>query len=166
MADPLVPKKDELEPADPTWSGLPKPMDVNSMLAQVKNDLGDRLSYLYFVYRVASFDTHGNSMAVLFEQAFGKSCNFSALNLKFGFDLIANQYLVILQELAEEGEVQQFTQADTTSRHDFSQALSRCPLLALDSTGRRNTLKTAYRQQECCRWSAGLGSTTATPRRL
>lgn len=41
-----------------------------------------------------------------------------------------------------------------------------CPLLALDSTGRRNTLKTAYRQQECCRWSAGQGSTTATPRRL
>ncbi|MEA9729184.1 DUF5677 domain-containing protein [Xanthomonas campestris] len=105
MADPLVPKKDEIEPADPTWSSLPKPMDVNSMLAQVKNDLGDRLSYLYFVYRVASFDTHGNSMAVLFEQAFGQSCSFSALDLKFGFDLIANQYLVILQELAEEGAV-------------------------------------------------------------
>ena len=105
IADPLVPKKDELEPADPTWGALPRPMDVNSMLAQVKNDHGDRLSYLYFVYRVASFDTHGNSMAVLFEQAFGKSCNFSALNLQFGFDLIANQYLVILKELAEAGEV-------------------------------------------------------------
>lgn len=79
-------------------------MDVNSMLAQVKNDYGDRLSYLYFVYRVASFDTHGNSMATLFKQSFGKSCNFSALNLQYGFDLIANQYLVILRELDLAGE--------------------------------------------------------------
>jgi hypothetical protein len=105
IADPLVPQKDKLEPGDPVWNALPKPMDVNSMLAQIKNDFGDRLSYLYFVYRVASFDTHGNSMSVLFEQAFGKSCNFSALNLPFVFDLIANQYLVILQELTEAGEV-------------------------------------------------------------
>jgi hypothetical protein len=103
--DPLVPQKEKLEPADPAWNSLPRSLDVNSMLAQVKNDYGDRLSYLYFVYRVASFDTHGNSMAVLFEQAFGKSCNFSALNLPFGFDLIANQYLVILQELTQAGEI-------------------------------------------------------------
>jgi len=105
IADPLIPQKEKLEPADPAWSALPKPMDVNSMLAQVKNDHGDRLSYLYFVYRVASFDIHGNSMAVLFEQAFGKNCNFSALNLQFGFDLIANQYLVILEEIVHAGEV-------------------------------------------------------------
>ena len=63
--DPLVPQKDKLEPADPAWKALPKSLDVNSMLAQVKNDYGDRLSYLYFVYRVASFDTwqqHGRPL--------------------------------------------------------------------------------------------------------
>lgn len=105
IADPLIPQNHKLEPADPSWSAVPKPMDVNSMLAQVKNDHGDRLNYLYFVYRVASFDTHGNSMSVLFRQAFGKECNFSVLNLPYGFDLIANQYLVILQKLTAAGEI-------------------------------------------------------------
>ena len=95
----LVPGKTEMEPADASWAGLSKPKDVNSMLAQLKNDHGDRLSYLYFVYRVASFDTHGNSTEALFQSVFGKSCNFSVLDFNYGFDLIANQYLVILQEL-------------------------------------------------------------------
>lgn len=101
----IVPGKSDMEPADPTWAGLPRPMDVNSMLAQVKNDHGDNLSFLYFVYRVASFDTHGNSMDVLFQSVFGKPCNFSALNFPYGFDLVANHYLVILQELQNAGEI-------------------------------------------------------------
>lgn len=101
----LVPGKSQMEPADTGWAGLPKAKDVNSMLAQVKNDYGDRLSYLYFVYRVASFDTHGNSMDVLFQSLFGKPCNFSALDFNYGFDLIANQYLVILQELQSRQEI-------------------------------------------------------------
>ena len=101
----LVPGKDQMEPADASWAGLPKTKDVNSMLAQVKNDNGDRLSYLYFVYRVASFDTHGNSMDALFQSVFGKPCNFSALDFNYGFDLIANQYLVILHELQSRQEI-------------------------------------------------------------
>lgn len=103
--EPLIPDKNQMEPADVSWAGLPKAKDVNSMLAQVKNDYGDSLSKLYFVYRIASFDTHGNSMDALFQSVFGKPCNFSALDFNYGFDLIANQYLVILQELQSSKEI-------------------------------------------------------------
>jgi hypothetical protein len=95
----LVPGKSQMQQPDASWAALPKPKDVCSMLSQVKNDHGDRLSYLYFVYRVASFDTHGNSMDSLFQAVFGTSCSFSVLNLDRVFDLIANEYLAILQEL-------------------------------------------------------------------
>ena len=54
-----LPNKDKLEPADPSWSTLPRELDVNSMMAQSTNDYDDRLNYLYFVYRITSFDTHG-----------------------------------------------------------------------------------------------------------
>lgn len=101
----LVPGKSQMEPADANWAGLSRAKDVNSLLAQVKNDYGDRLSYLYFVYRVASFDTHGNSMDSLFQSVFGKPCNFSAIDFNYGFDLIANQYLVILQGLQSRQEI-------------------------------------------------------------
>ena len=101
----LLSHRDQLEPVDPGWAALPKPIDLKSMLAQLKNAYGDRLSYLYYVYRVSSFDTHGNSLGVLFEEVFGKRCNFVALNLKFGFDLMANQYLGILQDLRNAGEI-------------------------------------------------------------
>ena len=101
----FLPGKNQLEPADPSWAAMPKPLDVNSMLAQAKNNYGDRLSYLYFVYRVASFDTHGNSLNTLFQATFGKDCNFSVLDLTSGFDLIANHYLVILQGLRDAREI-------------------------------------------------------------
>lgn len=101
----ILPGKVQMEPADEAWASLPKPMDVNSMLSQVKNDHGDRLNYLYLVYRIASFDTHGNTLSALFESVFGKDCNFSALDFKYGFDLIANTYLVILDDLRHDGEI-------------------------------------------------------------
>ena len=103
--EPLVPGKQQMEPADPGWATLPRPKDINTILAQVKNIHGDRLSYLYFVYRVASFDTHGNSVPALFHSVFGKDCNFSVLKLDCCFDLIANQYLVILQVLRDTGKI-------------------------------------------------------------
>jgi len=101
----IVPGKVQMEPADPSWASLPRPMDVNRMLAQVKNENGDSFSYLYFVYRVASFDTHGNSLSTLLESAFGKECNFSALDFTYGFDLIANTYLGVLNKLRSSGEI-------------------------------------------------------------
>lgn len=103
--EPLMPHKDKLEPADPTWSSIPKGLDVNSMLAQVKNNYGDRLNYIYFVYRISSFDTHGKNLNTIFQSVFGKTCNFPILNLKYAFDLIANQYLIVLQELRNHGQI-------------------------------------------------------------
>jgi hypothetical protein len=41
LNEPQLPRTSELEPADPSWASLPRALDVNSMLAQVKNDYGD-----------------------------------------------------------------------------------------------------------------------------
>lgn len=101
----MLPHKDQLEKADLSWSNLSKALDVNSMLAQIKNDYGDRLNYLYFVYRISSFDTHGKNLNTIFQTVFEKKSNFPILDLKFTFDLIANQYLVILQELHNQDEI-------------------------------------------------------------
>jgi hypothetical protein len=105
LNEPLLPRKNELEPADPSWANLPRGLDVNSMLAQVKNDYGDRLNYLYFVYRITSFDTHGKSLGTIFEDVFGKNCSFPVLKIKYAFELVANQYLVVLNDLRSKGVV-------------------------------------------------------------
>jgi hypothetical protein len=101
----IFPQKTQVEPADPAWATLPQSMDVKSMLDQLKNDYGDRLGYLYFVYRVASFDTHGRILENVFDSTFGKPCSFPVLNLEFGFDLVANQYLYTLKELRDRGAI-------------------------------------------------------------
>jgi hypothetical protein len=75
------------------------------MLAQVRNDYGDRVNYLYFVYRVASFDTHGRSLGTIAEDVFGKKCNFPVLKIKEAFEFVANQYLVVLNDLRSAGAV-------------------------------------------------------------
>ena len=100
----LLPKE-QLEPTNSTWSNLPKPMDLNSMLAQIKNDYGDRLNYLYFIYRISSFDTHGKNLENITQETFGKVVNFPILDLNRAFDLMANQYLVTLQELRDTNEI-------------------------------------------------------------
>jgi len=100
-----LPHKDLLEPADPAWSSLPKALDLNSMLAQSTNDYGDRLNYLYFVYRVTSFDTHGKSLGTIFQGIFGKTCNFPVLKIGYAIELMANQYLVVLQGLRSRNEI-------------------------------------------------------------
>lgn len=105
LNEPLLPYKEKLETADPAWSTLPKAMDVNSMLAQLKNDYGDRLSYLYFIYRITSFDTHGKNLDNLLQTTFGKAVNFPVLDIGYAFDMVANQYLVILGQLRSEGEI-------------------------------------------------------------
>lgn len=101
----IFPQKTSIEAADPSWKSLPPPLDVKSMLAQLQNDYGDKLDYLYWIYRVASFDTHGKNLNAVFEHVFGKQCNFPFLNLRFGFDLISNHYLVILKSLRDQNEI-------------------------------------------------------------
>ena len=94
--DPWLPNKNQIEPADPSWPTLKSPMDLNSMLTALMNAHGNRLNYIYFVYRISSFDTHGNSLEALFSTCFNKTpCNFPFLDIEKVIELIANEYLVI-----------------------------------------------------------------------
>jgi hypothetical protein len=94
--DPSLPNKNQIEPADPSWPSLKSPMGLQSMLTALMNIHGNRLSYIYFVYRISSFDTHGNSLEALFNASFNKTpCNFPVLDIEKVTELIANEYLVI-----------------------------------------------------------------------
>lgn len=94
--DPHLPYKNKIELADPSWPSLKTPRDLNSMLTALMNNHGDRLNYIYFVYRISSFDTHGNSLEALFKASFNKApCNFPTLDMEKVTELIANEYLGI-----------------------------------------------------------------------
>lgn len=95
----ILPQRNSLEPADPSWASLPKSKSVDAMLASLRNDHGHRLDYLYFLYRLSSFDTHGKSLPAVFESVFGKQANFSFLKPDELFNLIANEYLIIIDKL-------------------------------------------------------------------
>jgi len=105
LNESLLPHKYKLEPSGPAWGSLPRAKDINSMLAQLRNDYGDRLSYLYFIYRVASFDTHGKNLNNILQTAFGKTANFPILDIGYAFELVSNQYLVIINELRQANEI-------------------------------------------------------------
>ena len=75
------------------------------MLAQVKNDYGQRLDYLYFTYRIASFDTHGNNMGTIGQSVFGRTANFPILEINRVIELIAAEYLSILKTLPKTGVI-------------------------------------------------------------
>ncbi len=101
-----LPINSALTQPDPTWNQLPRTPDVNSMLGRLRNAHGKKLDYLYPIYRITSFDTHGKSLNNIVSSALGgASPNFPVLNLEVGFDIIANQYLYTLQELTNAGEV-------------------------------------------------------------
>ncbi|HGN0092961.1 TPA: DUF5677 domain-containing protein [Morganella morganii] len=88
-----------LQPCNTNWSTTPKLLNVESMLSNVKNDYGDRLNYLYVVYRISSFDTHGRSLEAIFNAVFGQKCNFPILDIDYTFELIASEYLALLKRL-------------------------------------------------------------------
>lgn len=101
-----LPINSSLSPPDPNWGQLQGGLDVRSMIAQVRNDHGQRLDTLYSIYRIASFDTHGKSLTNIIVSALGGAIpNFPVLDLESGFDLIANQYLCTLRDLVAAGEV-------------------------------------------------------------
>lgn len=101
-----LPINSSLSPPDPNWARLQGGLDVKSMIAQVRNDHGQRLDPLYSIYRIASFDTHGKSLNNIIVSALGSAIpNFPVLDLESGFDLIANQYLCTLRDLVAAGEV-------------------------------------------------------------
>lgn len=90
---------------DPNWKSLSGSLDVKSMLGKVKNAHGNKLDFLYPIYRITSFDTHGKSLNNVITAALGgASPNFPVLDLTYGFDLIANHYLCTLQDLIKAGE--------------------------------------------------------------
>ncbi len=97
--EPMLTVKSQIETPGMGWKGLQKPLNVNDILVAIKNDYGDRLNYLYFVYRVFSFDTHGKVHASFFEEAFGKKCSFPLIKMSKVLDLMANQYRVIWQDI-------------------------------------------------------------------
>lgn len=88
-----------LEAADPNWNKLPSLPDMRTLLSRLKNSSNKSLDYLYPLYRITSFDTHGRSLATIFEAAFQKQCNFPVLDVGAAIELIASQYLAILSEL-------------------------------------------------------------------
>ena len=101
LNEPDLPMKDKLEPAETGWANLPSPMDLRSMMAQVRNIQGTKLDYIYFIYRISSFDTHGNSLKSLFDASFNKQCNFPFLRIAPVLKLIADQYHVILNQIKQ-----------------------------------------------------------------
>jgi hypothetical protein len=88
-----------LERADPGWSALRGPLDVRSMLAAVKTIRSERLDYLYFTYRITSFDTRGKTRHTLFTSAFNKDGNFPVLKPKETIEIIADSYMVIWKQI-------------------------------------------------------------------
>ncbi|WP_047217280.1 MULTISPECIES: hypothetical protein [Delftia] len=101
-----LPINSSLAQPDPAWRQLPRAPDVRTMLGRLQNMHGNKLDYLYPIYRITSFDTHGKNLNNVVTSALGGSSpNFPVLDLEFGFDLIANQYLHTLQELSSAGEV-------------------------------------------------------------
>ncbi|WP_290482017.1 hypothetical protein [Hyphomonas sp. UBA3201] len=105
LNEPALPHKNKLEKANSSWSALPNPLDVKSMMAQIQNVHDDRLDYLYFIYRITSFDTHGKSLGNLAQESFGKKSNFPLLDIGRAFELIANEYLSVLARLKKSGAI-------------------------------------------------------------
>jgi len=91
--------QNQIENPGAGWNTLQKAPDLKSMLAQVRNTFGTRLDYLYFIYRIGSFDTHGNSLNAMFEAVFAKKCNFPFLQIIPVIELIADQYLCTIAPL-------------------------------------------------------------------
>lgn len=98
--EPDLPNKDQLLPPDPTWNKLPRPRDVRSLLTALTTIRHERLDYLYFVYRITSFDTHGKTLKTLFTSAFNQNCNFPVMKVKEAINLIADSYIVIWNQIS------------------------------------------------------------------
>jgi hypothetical protein len=96
-----LPYKSELVAPDSSWQGITNTKDTKSMLAAVRNIHGDRLDYLYFTYRVTSFDVHGKTLSSLAEASFSKKINFPVLKPKNIMDIIANEYWSIWQKITQ-----------------------------------------------------------------
>lgn len=85
--------------ADAGWGDLNKLINFNDLLVLLKNNHGYRLQYLYPLYRITSFDTHGNSLEVFFRETFGTQVNFPIIKIKYAINLIAIEYLELFNKV-------------------------------------------------------------------
>lgn len=89
----------QLQTVNPQSSKPSTLPDVKSLLGKLKNTQNNSLDYLYPLYRITSFDTHGRSLGTIFESVFGKQCNFPVLDIEVAIDFMCDGYLSILNEL-------------------------------------------------------------------
>lgn len=89
----------KLEAEDPNWNKLQQLPDMKTLLSRLKNSNNKNLEYLYPLYRITSFDTHGRSLGTIFEAVFQKQCNFPVLDIGQAIELIASEYLATLNSL-------------------------------------------------------------------
>lgn len=95
MSEPTMQGR-ALEPAGANWNTLSPALDVRSVLTQLTNATGQKLDPLYVIYRITSFDTHGNTLTALLKDVFGKPVNFPVLDMGFALELMAEEYISIL----------------------------------------------------------------------
>jgi len=89
---------DSLQTPNSAWTKLSRLKNINDMLNELRNNDGNKLQYLYPLYRITSFDTHGNSLNVFFEETFDVSCNFPIIDIKFALNLMASEYFELLEK--------------------------------------------------------------------
>jgi hypothetical protein len=95
MSEPTMQGR-SLEPAGANWNALQPALDVRSVMAQLKNAVGQKLDPLYVIYRITSFDTHGKTLTALLDDVFGKPVNFPVLDIRFALELMAEEYISML----------------------------------------------------------------------
>jgi len=85
-----------LQPANNEWSGLPKLKNINDILVEMDKVKDHKLQRLYALYRMSSFDIHGNSLKIFFDVAFNTECGFPIIKIKDAINMIAYTYVALL----------------------------------------------------------------------
>lgn len=93
--------RDAFQPAKEEWKDLPKLINTNDILVHLKNNHGDSLQFLYVLYRITSFDIHGNSLKIFFDETFDTQCNFPIIDIKYALNLIASTYVELLNKYTQ-----------------------------------------------------------------
>ncbi|MCH7340307.1 DUF5677 domain-containing protein [Acinetobacter higginsii] len=91
--------RDKLNPAKDEWNNLQKLINPNDFLLQLNNIDGENLQYLYVLYRITSFDIHGNSLKVFFDSSFNSHSSFVILDIRKTLNVIASEYLGLLKKI-------------------------------------------------------------------
>lgn len=85
-----------LQSANDGWSDLPRLKNTNDILVEIDKFSDYNFQRLYALYRMSSFDIHGNSLKVFFDVAFDTECNFPIIKIKDAIEMIAFTYVALL----------------------------------------------------------------------